>query len=143
MSASIIDQIKERVEEARERVKNTDKLLSQARAEFSTAGEDLQAWENALKAESRKQGIPAPSPIPAEASGPKPVQAESNGPNKAEMVRQYLRQHPGSAPAEIFKGLQGKIGKTYLHSLLHRMKGRGVLAEEGSKYSLKTKTASE
>src|SRR5438552_3274053 len=111
MSASIIDPIKERVEEARKRVERAKKALLQAQAESSAAETEMQAWEKALEVESMRQGIvSAPSAVPAGA--PLPTQVQSNG-SKTEMVRQYVRQHPGSGPGEIFKGLQGRVPKMY------------------------------
>jgi hypothetical protein len=151
---SIMDAIKDRVEEARQRAEKAREVRAKADTELSAAEADLSAWENALGAESRRQGIPAPTPTTAKAYEPpselrkvregafEPAPEPNEIGNKAAMVRQYLRHHPGSAPVEIFKGLEGKVGKMYLHSLLSRMKKRGVLVEEKGRYSLNTKTAS-
>lgn len=61
--------------------------------------------------------------------------------NKTEAVRELLRQHPaGMTPGDIWKSLEQELSnRTYLYSVLKRLKDKGDAKERRGKYFLISK----
>lgn len=58
--------------------------------------------------------------------------------NKTQVVRDVLASHPsGLTPAQVWGAVKGKIGRrTYVYSILKRLKDRKQVVEKRGKYTL-------
>ena len=140
--------LKSGFEEAQKRFQAAQQRLQVMQLEFNTIAQEFNAWQTLYRAEAAKRGEgqqPAPTPVNNHRvrfviSAPK-----STGNNQTEAIRAVLRQRPaGITPEEIWKEVSDQMkNRTYLYSVLKRLKAKGDAVERRGKYFPKSKLEGE
>lgn len=147
-----LEYLKSGFEASQKRFQEAQQRMQAMQAEFQAVVTEFNAWQTLYRAEMAKQGT-----VPPEA--PTSPQLPRNGRsvrlvfstkpksenNQTEMVRSILRAHPtGMKPAEIWQEVESRMAnRTYLYSVLKRLKEREDIVERRGKYYPKVKPEGE
>jgi hypothetical protein len=127
-----LEYLKRGFEESQKRFQEGQREFGAAQVKYNAIAQEFNAWQTLYQAAKRKEN--GDSSIPA-TQAPKGVEKK-----QTEAVREFLDQHPGATPAEIWKQLQSQIAnRAYLYSVLKRLRDRGDAMERKGKYFLKPK----
>jgi hypothetical protein len=134
-----LEYLKSGFEDAQKRFQETQSRMQAMQAEFNVVAQEFNAWQTLYRAEMAKQGT---MPLPA---SPKPQLRRANSipqlvgskpPSQTDVVRAVLKERPaGMTPNEIWKEVEQQMAnRTYLYSVLKRLKERGDAIERRGKY---------
>lgn len=147
-----LETLKSRFLDAQKRQIAAQLNLAKAQNEFNLANQELAGWQIAIAAEERKLAPPASQPLqPPHSPQPSPttivIRASATPSattstevkseiNKTQAVHQLLRQHPaGITPRDLWKEASGHLtNRTYLYSILKRLKDRDEITIRRGKY---------
>lgn len=142
-----LEYLKSGFESAQKRFQETQQRMQKMQAEFGAVVQEFNAWQTLYQAEMAKQGA-APQAAPPAPKLPNnrsirvslfPRPKSDN--NQTEAVRAVLRERPaGMTPNEIWKQVESQMAnRTYLYSVLKRLKEKGDAVERRGKYYPKQK----
>jgi|SRR5580700_3828171 hypothetical protein len=134
-----LEYLKSGFEDAQKRFQETQARMQAMQAEFNVIAQEFNAWQTLYRAEMAKQGT---MPLP---ESPKPHLQRANGvprlvaskqPSQTDVVRAMLKERPaGMTPNEIWREVESQMtNRTYLYSVLKRLKERGDAIERRGKY---------
>ena len=136
--------LKSGFENAQKRFQEAQQRMQKMQAEFGAVAQEFNAWQTLYQAEMAKNGAAPPAPearaIPKlPRSGQMRVSIFPNANpenNQTEAVRAVLRERPaGMTPNEIWKQVESQMAnRTYLYSVLKRLKEKGDAVERRGKY---------
>ena len=135
-----LEYLKTGFEESQKRFQEAQAKLQQAQVAFNIVSQEFNAWQTLYRGELAKQGPQLPAPPAPQL--PVKTKAESN---QTEAVRSALRDRPtGMTPDEVWKQVgQQLTNRTYLYSVLKRLKEKGDAVERRGKYFPKIRPESE
>jgi len=131
-----LEYLKNGFEAAQKRFQETQQRMQVMQAEFNAVVQEFNAWQTLYRGEMAKQGTTppiAPAPTP---KAPRMHSLTLPKPNQTEAVRAVLKERPaGMSPQEIWNAVRsGMANRTYLYSVLKRLKERGDVVERRGKY---------
>jgi hypothetical protein len=57
--------------------------------------------------------------------------------NKTNLIRDAIRQHPGASPADLWDAVKEQVSRTYLYSVLKRLKENDEVMVRRKRYYFK------
>jgi hypothetical protein len=139
-----IEYLKSGFEKAQKRFQETQQRMQAMQLEFNKMAQEFNAWQTLYQAEMAKQGndlIAPPPTISLTFNGRRLHNAQiqplkSSKPSQTEVVRNALKERQaGLTPNEIWKEVESQmVNRTYLYSVLKRLKERGDVFERRGKY---------
>lgn len=149
-----LDMLKARLTDAHRRLQVTQARLQQAQADHQAVMQETTSLQVLVNVETQREQLelqrrahqqaqptPPATVLPA-ASPPATTQPAlpPTGPaevNKAEIIREVLRQHPnGITPGELWEKVQDRVERPYVYSVLKRLKDNKQVTERRGKYYL-------
>lgn len=159
---SILEELRNRVIEAKQRVDDTARKLQQAEQAHNAASNDFAVWRAALDSEMRNhqvgleaakvnqpilegftpQDIEVPLILPdgdPAANTEAPLVPTSESMNKTEIIRALLRQNPtGLTPPQIWSHVSDQFKhRPYMYSVLKRLKDRDEISFRRNRYVIR------
>jgi hypothetical protein len=136
---TFLETLKVRAEEAAKNLAIAQQETQVAQARLQLAAQEHHAWSHAYATElgKEKKSNPtteAPSPLASVAHHG----SQRTERNKTEAVRGLLKQSPGGlTPSDIWSHLEPEMpNRTYVYSILKRLKDRGEAKERRGRYFL-------
>lgn len=151
--SDFLETLKSRLAEAQARLQVAAHRLQAAQVEHQAAAQSYASLQNVVQAETAREQSAAQA-RPIQASAPARLQQatppevptpqlvptqEATEVTKTDHVRRLLAQHgEGMAANDIWKHLSAQIGnKSYLYSILKRLRDKGDVYQRRHKYFLK------
>jgi hypothetical protein len=161
--SQFLDMLKERLVDAQRRIQVTQVQLQQAQAHHQAMMQEVTSLQTLVSVETQREQLelqkraqsqnqPRPSTPPAAAL---PAPSATTPPavtpvvphtevNKAEIIREVLRQHPnGITPSELWAKVRDQVERPYIYAVLKRMKDKKQVTERRGKYYLPLTPKSE
>jgi hypothetical protein len=149
--SEFLDTLRTRLEDSQKRFQATQQKLQQAQQEHQAAAQEFSSWQNTVAIETRREQEQAPllaSKVPMPIMGPEsqqpkapplPTDSQGGAPavNKTDAVKVALQQHPnGATPKQICEEVKDQVPRTYVYSVLKRLKDRNLASLKRGKYYL-------
>lgn len=139
--SELIDRLREGLGEAQKRQAEVAKRLQSVQGEWASACAEVNGYVKVIELETRREMEKAATETPAENSSvaQSNESSENDGDtvNKTQVVRDALEAHPGLTPAQLWGAVKTSIPKrTYVYSVLKRLKDRKQVIEKRGKYYL-------
>jgi len=144
-----LEMLKARLADAQQRLQVAQAALQKAQLEHNAVMQEFGSWQNAVAVETRREqnsaqatvrivvGASPPAAARVIASTPAMPSVVPSDINKAELIRDVLRQYPnGITPADLWREVRDQVGRAYVYSVLKRLKDRKQVAERRGKYFL-------
>jgi hypothetical protein len=147
MSNSVLEHLRERVEDARKRLLDAQQAIQFLQQKLAAANAEYNAWHTVFQLEQQRVAAAAENhdQLVIELEGPEyiietvPLPAEDAGEqvNRTDLVRDQIRAHPGVTTADLWSALQGSIGnRAYLYSITKRLRDRKEIVMRRGKFYL-------
>jgi len=135
--SDMIERLKEGLTDAQKRQAEALKRFQLIQVEYNTVTAEVNGYQKVIELETRRELERAA--VAPQIEGPiseAELQAEQDS-NKTQLVREALALHPGLTPAQIWGAVKTRIGRrTYVYSVLKRLKDRKQIIERRGKYYL-------
>jgi hypothetical protein len=136
---TVVDVLKARIAELEREWETAKENAHKAVQEAQEISEALQAFREALKAESQRKGIA----IPTDISKPKTFSDMVKSQTTTQFIRRCVKGSGpnGITPLEVKKALEQaniKAHRNYAYAVLLRLKAKGEFTERGGKYYAET-----
>jgi hypothetical protein len=136
--SQLIERLKEGFVDAQKRQAEVGERWKAVQAEWNAVSTEVSGYAKVIELETKRELERAATLPPVE--GP-PTQAEQRidqDANQTQLVRDALANHPGGlTPAQVWGAVKGKVTKrTYVYSILKRLKDRKQVVEKRGKYCL-------
>jgi hypothetical protein len=132
-----IDRLKIGLAEAQARHAEITKRHQAVTAEWQASNAEVTGYMKVLEVEARRELEKAASVPPIEGPASKAEHEADRDSNKTQLVRDALALHPGLTPAQVWGAVKTRITRrTYVYSVLKRLKDRKQIVERRGKYYL-------
>lgn len=136
---TVIEVLKARIAELERELDVAKEKAHQAVLEAQEIGDAVNAFREALKAESHRKGIT----LPADNSRTKSLSEIVRSQNTTHFIRTYVKESgaKGATPSEVKRALEReniKAHRNYAYAVLLRLKSKGELSEREGRYYAET-----
>lgn len=135
--SELIDRLKIGLAEAQARHAEVTKRFQAAQAEWQLSNAEVTGYQKVLELETRRELEKAAVAPQIEGPASRSEHEAEQDSNKTQLVRDALALHPGLTPAQVWGAVKTRISRrTYVYSVLKRLKDRRQIVERRGKYYL-------
>jgi|HubBroStandDraft_2_1064218.scaffolds.fasta_scaffold167582_2 hypothetical protein len=135
--SEMIDRLKIGLAEAQARHAEVTKRHQAITAEWQAVNAEVSGYQKVIELETRRELERAAVAPQIQGPASKAEQEAEQDSNKTQLVRDALALHPGLTPAQVWGAVKTRIGRrTYVYSVLKRLKDRKQIVERRGKYYL-------
>lgn len=135
--SEMIDRLKIGLAEVQARHVEVTKRFQAAQAEWQLVNAEVTGYQKVIELETRRELEKAAVAPQVQGPASKAEQQADQDSNKTQLVREALALHPGLTPAQVWGAVKTRIGRrTYVYSILKRLKDRKQIVERRGKYYL-------
>lgn len=142
-----LERLKADLVEAQKRLTGAQQKMQSFQAEFQAAHADVQSFTRAVETVARREQQEEAEKLQARSGEPKSLDADvplasgsadGHEVNKTDLIRDAIRLHPGASPADLYDSVKDQVSRTYLYSVLKRLKEHDEVMVRRKKYYFKT-----
>jgi hypothetical protein len=135
--SELIERLKIGLAEAQTRHAEVTKRHQAITAEWQLSNAEVNGYQKVLELETRRELQKAATAPQMEGPATRANQEAEQESNKTQVVRDALALHPGLTPAQVWGAVKNQISRrTYVYSVLKRLKDRKQIIERRGKYYL-------
>jgi hypothetical protein len=136
--SQMIDRLKEGLAEVQKRQVEIGKRFNVVQGEWAAVNAELNGYVKVIELETKRELEKSASLPPVEGPSTLAEQQKDQDANQTQLVREALANHPGGlTPAQVWGAVKGKVTRrTYVYSVLKRLKDRKQVIEKRGKYCL-------
>jgi hypothetical protein len=157
-----LERLKIDLADSQKRLADVQQKMQAFQAVFQTAHADVQSYQRIIDVVSRREAIEEQQALEAQTgnvlkvletvsavasaaiavgksleSPPPPEAKATEEINKTDLIREAIRQHPGASPADLWDTVKEQVSRTYLYSVLKRLKENDEVIVRRKKYYFK------
>lgn len=135
--SQIIDRLKIGLAEAQARHAENTKRHQAITAEWQASNAEVNGYQKVIELETKRELERAADTPQMQGPASKAEHEADRDSNKTQLVRDALALHPGLTPAQVWGAVKTRITRrTYVYSVLKRLKDRKQIIERRGKYYL-------
>jgi len=133
----MLDRLKIGLAEAQTRHAENTKRHQAVTAEWQATNAEVLGYQKVIELETKRELEKAAGAPQMQGPASKAEHEAERESNKTQLVRDALALHPGLSPAQVWGAVKTRIGnRTYVYSILKRLKDRKQIVERRGKYYL-------
>ena len=136
--SQLIERLKEGFAEVQKRQTEIGERWRAVQAEWNAVSAEVTGYAKVIELETKRELEQAATLPPIEGPPTREEHQTEQDSNQTQLVRDALAAHPGGlTPAQVWGAVKGKVTRrTYVYSVLKRLKDRKQVTEKRGKYSL-------